>query len=87
MTTPELAGAVWRKSSRSGDHGGACVEVASLWRKSSRSADHGGNCVEVATLLQPERAIGLRDSKDPTGPVLSFTPTEWNVFIARIKAS
>ncbi|WLS44513.1 DUF397 domain-containing protein [Micromonospora profundi] len=24
----ELAGAVWRKSTRSGDNGGACVEVA-----------------------------------------------------------
>lgn len=24
----DLSGAVWRKSSRSGDNGGACVEVA-----------------------------------------------------------
>jgi hypothetical protein len=30
MTTPNLAGAVWRKSSRSDNNGGACVEVADL---------------------------------------------------------
>lgn len=30
MTTPDLARAAWRKSSRSGDNGGQCVEVADL---------------------------------------------------------
>ncbi|MEV5753379.1 DUF397 domain-containing protein [Actinoallomurus sp. NPDC052308] len=39
----------WRKSSRSSDQGGQCVEVAQ-WSKSSRSSDQGGNCVEVARL-------------------------------------
>ncbi|GLY87504.1 DUF397 domain-containing protein [Actinoallomurus iriomotensis] len=39
----------WRKSSRSTDTGGNCVEV-SVWRKSSRSGDTGGNCVEVAAV-------------------------------------
>jgi Domain of unknown function (DUF397) len=43
-TTPE-----WRKSTRSGDNGGNCVEVAP-WRKASRSGDNGGDCVEVAVL-------------------------------------
>lgn len=28
MSLPDLTGAVWRKSSRSSDNGGACVEVA-----------------------------------------------------------
>lgn len=37
---------IWRKSSRSGGNGGACVEVAD-WRKSSRSGSNGGDCVEV----------------------------------------
>ncbi|MCO6006844.1 DUF397 domain-containing protein [Actinoallomurus purpureus] len=44
LTTPE-----WRKSTRSGDNGGACVEVA-VWRKASRSGDNGGDCFEVAVL-------------------------------------
>jgi hypothetical protein len=47
----------WRKSSRSTDTGGNCVEVAT-WQKSSRSGDTGGSCVEVA-VLQPRRAIDL----------------------------
>jgi hypothetical protein len=30
MTTPDFTHAVWRKSTRSGDNGGLCVEVAFL---------------------------------------------------------
>ena len=30
MTTPDFTSAVWRKSTWSGDNGGACVEVALL---------------------------------------------------------
>ncbi|GAA4624949.1 hypothetical protein GCM10023196_027190 [Actinoallomurus vinaceus] len=50
----------WRKSSRSSDQGGQCVEVAQ-WRKSSRSSDQGGNCVEVARLTagQPDAGASL----------------------------
>ncbi|MCW2865529.1 MAG: hypothetical protein JWP48_7237 [Actinoallomurus sp.] len=39
----------WRKSSRSGDNGGQCVE-ATVWRKSSRSGSNGGECVEVTVV-------------------------------------
>lgn len=38
----------WRKSTRSGQDGGNCVEVALDWLKSARSGQNGGNCVEVA---------------------------------------
>jgi Domain of unknown function (DUF397) len=37
------------------------------WVKSSRSFANG-NCVEAATL--PDGLIGIRDSKNPEGPVL-----------------
>lgn len=52
------------------------------WFKSSRS---GGNqdCVEVAHL--GEGFVGLRDSKNPTGPALVFTPGEWDAFLAGTK--
>lgn len=30
MSTPDVSRAVWRKSTRSGDNGGQCVEVAHL---------------------------------------------------------
>ncbi|MFC6020420.1 DUF397 domain-containing protein [Plantactinospora solaniradicis] len=47
------------------------------WRKSSRSSASGSNCVEVAELGQ---SVGVRDSKDLTGPVLRFTPYAWATF-------
>lgn len=51
-----------------------------IWRKSARSANANG-CVEVATnLLDRTGRILVRDSKDPDGPVLSFTTTEWEAF-------
>ncbi|QFG25526.1 DUF397 domain-containing protein [Actinomadura sp. WMMB 499] len=40
------------------------------WRKASRSGENGGNCVELAAV---SGAIGVRDSKDPDGPVLLLT--------------
>jgi hypothetical protein len=49
------------------------------WHKSSRSNGNGGaNCVEVAVV---DTVIGVRDSKNPTGPVLQFTPVDWESFV------
>jgi hypothetical protein len=53
------------------------------WRKSTRSGPDGGNCVEVAELSGGHR--GVRDSKNPTGPALVFTPGEWDAFINGVK--
>jgi hypothetical protein len=47
------------------------------WTKSTYSGDNGG-CVEWATL---EKRIGVRDSKDPGGPVLTFTGVSWQRFV------
>jgi hypothetical protein len=53
------------------------------WRKSTRSSA-SGNCVEVATNLSG--AVAVRDTKDKgTGPVLLFTPAEWEAFTAGVK--
>ncbi|PWU50668.1 DUF397 domain-containing protein [Micromonospora sp. S4605] len=57
--------------------------TGAVWRKSSRS-NNGGECVEVADNLPG--IVGLRDSKDPTGPVLSFSPMAWATFIDAVKA-
>ena len=48
------------------------------WVKSSLSFANG-NCVEVASLRGD--TIGLRNSRDPEGPVLRFTPDEWHAFL------
>lgn len=49
------------------------------WFKSSRSqADR--ECVEVAFLEGGH--VGVRDSKNPTGAALVFTPGEWDAFVA-----
>jgi Domain of unknown function (DUF397) len=57
------------------------------WRKSSYSNGTGGSCVEIATLPRPEGQyqIAVRDSKDPDGPVLAFTPAQWRLLTASIK--
>jgi hypothetical protein len=49
------------------------------WFKSSRSGGNA-NCVEVAFL--PNSLVGVRDSKNPSGPALVFTPAEWSAFTA-----
>ncbi|MFF0230419.1 DUF397 domain-containing protein [Micromonospora sp. NPDC005254] len=49
------------------------------WRKSTRSGSNGGECVEVADNLPG--IVAVRDSKDPHGPALTFTPTAWASFM------
>lgn len=49
-----------------------------VWRKASKSGQ-SGQCVEVA--VPGDGRVLVRDSKDPGGPVLSFTPGEWDAFL------
>ena len=53
-----------------------------FWVKSSFSFATG-NCVEVAGL--PDGGIGVRNSRDPGGPVLRFTPGEWHAFLGGVR--
>ena len=48
------------------------------WFKSTRSSA-GKDCVEVAHL--DDGRVGVRDSKNPTGGVLVFAPSEWDAFL------
>ncbi|MEV6322726.1 DUF397 domain-containing protein [Nocardia sp. NPDC051787] len=54
---------------------------AAQWFKSSHSGG-GQECVEVAWL--DGGMVGVRDSKNPTGPALMFTPGEWDAFAAGV---
>ncbi|NEW46718.1 DUF397 domain-containing protein [Nocardia cyriacigeorgica] len=49
-----------------------------VWFKSSRSTS-GNDCVEVAHL--DSGMVGMRDSKNPTGPALVFGPGGWDTFL------
>ncbi|MCG6494944.1 DUF397 domain-containing protein [Kitasatospora sp. A2-31] len=57
------------------------VERPANWRKSSYSNGEGGSCVEVDDAT-PGR---VRDSKDPDGPTLDFTPGAWQSFVTAVR--
>jgi Domain of unknown function (DUF397) len=83
----DLSSLEWRKSARSTAMGPNCVEVATnlvgaCWNKSSRSGNTTDNCVEVANLVPEQGFVAVRDSKNPTGPALTFTPEAWADFAA-----
>ncbi len=71
----------WFKSSYSGSEGGACLEVAYDWHKSTYSGSEGGACVEVAA---HPAAIHIRDSKIPTGPILTVDRATWQSFVQAV---
>jgi hypothetical protein len=51
-----------------------------VWRKSTFSVE--SDCVEVAFI---DGRVAVRHSKDRRGPVLIFTPGEWDAFTAGIR--
>ncbi|WP_326561414.1 DUF397 domain-containing protein [Micromonospora sp. NBC_01796] len=57
--------------------------TSATWRKATRSGTSGGNCVEVADNLPG--VVAVRDSKDPSGPALSFGPEAWRAFVSLTK--
>jgi hypothetical protein len=59
-------------------HTSQLAELA--WRKSSHSSSNG-TCVEVAPAME---GMATRDSKNPSGPVLTFGTEEWAAFIAGV---
>jgi hypothetical protein len=57
-------------------------DVIAPWRKSSYSNTRA-NCVEVAKTRSGK--VAVRDSRDPEGGALSFSPDEWQVFAAKVQ--
>ncbi|MBG0826391.1 DUF397 domain-containing protein [Planomonospora sp. ID67723] len=55
---------------------------SAVWRRSSLSGS-GNHCVEVADNLPG--IVAVRDSKDPGGPVLTFSPDQWRAFTGGIR--
>jgi hypothetical protein len=54
---------------------------SAAWRTSAFS--NGSGCVEVAFVKD---GVAVRDSKDRHGPVLVFSPVEWQAFVAGVLA-
>ncbi|MER7754114.1 DUF397 domain-containing protein [Kitasatospora sp. NPDC097643] len=54
------------------------------WQKSSYSGGEGGDCIECGQLAH---AVLVRDSKDPNGPVLTFSSESWKAFISSVQAN
>lgn len=55
---------------------------APAWQRSSFCSGTDTLCVDVA--FEPGE-VAVRDSKDPAGPVLRFTPREWEVFLLGVR--
>jgi hypothetical protein len=47
------------------------------WIKAQAST-HNGACIEIASAIGN---IAMRDSKDPGGPILVYTPAEFSAFL------
>jgi hypothetical protein len=59
-------------------------KLTANWRKSSFSDGNGGDCVEVAPTR--DETIAVRHSKDPDGPLITYTRSEFRAFVAGVKA-
>lgn len=53
------------------------VRESLSWLK-ARSSTANGHCLEVAAAVGN---IAIRDSKDPDGPILIYTPSEFRAFL------
>jgi hypothetical protein len=61
---------------------GGADGAGSGWRKSSCSYGTG-DCVQIAA---PDAVcIAVRDSKNPQGAILRFTPAGWRDFVASVR--
>lgn len=89
----------WQKAKRS--HVANCVEMTHAWQKPNdcvsgdcveaagmkAAACNPSACVEVDDLVTRDGSthVAIRDSKDPEGPILLFTPEEFGAFLAEIR--
>jgi hypothetical protein len=71
----DLTAANWRRSARSGNNGGHCVEVAVV-----RGRDCG-----VANKANEEFVVVVRDSKNPDRAPQAYTIPEWDAFLEGVR--
>ncbi|MBG6139341.1 DUF397 domain-containing protein [Longispora fulva] len=56
--------------------------TAAHFIKAARSDGNPDNCVECTFDHVSAGVVGVRDSKDPLGPVLVFPVADWHAFLA-----
>jgi hypothetical protein len=61
------------------------MPLTPTWAKSSYSDPNGGNCVQARQ--RSTGTVQVRDSKNPSGRVLSVSSNCWLAFTADIKAT
>ncbi|MDX3851109.1 DUF397 domain-containing protein [Streptomyces sp. AK02-01A] len=55
------------------------------WAKSTYSNGDGGGCVEWAPkAAAASGVVPVRDSKDPSGPALTFSADGWAAFVTAV---
>ncbi|MBB5067852.1 hypothetical protein BJ969_000940 [Saccharopolyspora gloriosae] len=59
-------------------------DADSGWFKSTRSSGASDNCVEVRISAY---AVGVRDSKERSGPAFEFSLSSWGAFLAEVKVA
>lgn len=59
--------------------------TALRWAKSSYSNSNGGGCVEWAPSVAATGTVPVRDSKQTSGPVLSFGAGAFATFVDAVK--
>ncbi|MQA83730.1 MAG: DUF397 domain-containing protein [Streptosporangiales bacterium] len=75
MPEPDLSRAEWRKGPVAGGEEESSIEIAIVDGRDSPVGHKAGE----------ESLILMRDAKRPEGPVLVFTPAEWDAFIGGVK--
>jgi hypothetical protein len=56
------------------------------WRITSFSGGDQPSCVEAGPFRDGSGRVAVRNSTDPDGPQVTYTQTEWQKFIAGVKA-
>lgn len=81
IRTTRVAGPNMTSVTRADDVIDGDDDSSRIWRRSRRSYGSGA-CLEAA----PGARIHVRDSKNPEGAVLRFTPVQWNAFVAGVRS-
>jgi uncharacterized protein DUF397 len=62
------------------------IAPEAAWFKSSYSQENATACVEIAN-LHPTDHVGIRDSKNPDGPILAVPTAAFGAFLTTARSA